>query len=146
VFTLEPPSSAPFQTIVVTHERSWCAIPPGIVGRGRFDCTDQRQGIAYAFHCGESALLCANTIAHEYAHIVGLEHVLSFTDIMSPGMCGDRCAGFEDWEYPLEAGGSLCGEATSQNSRQALLARLGPWPSETPKPEPFDCNTSDGHE
>jgi hypothetical protein len=138
VFTLEPPQSGTFQTVVVTHEGSWCGKSASIAGTGRFDCTDQRQGVAYAFHCGESALLCANTIAHEYGHLVGLEHVLSPTDIMSPGLCGDACAGFEDWDYPILEG--LCG-ANWQNSRQALLARVGSWANEAAKPRPFDCSS-----
>jgi hypothetical protein len=123
---------------VVTREGSWCGKPASITGTGRFDCTDERQAVAYAFQCGESALLCANAIAHEYAHLVGLEHVLSRTDIMSPGLCGDACAGFEDWEYPILDG--LCGHSI-QNSRQALLARLGSWAQASPKPTPIDCKS-----
>jgi hypothetical protein len=138
VFTLKPPESGAFQTVVVTHEGSWCGKTAGIAGTGRFDCTDQLQGVAYAFHCGQSALLCANAIAHEYGHLVGLEHVYSQTDIMSPGLCGDACAGFEDWDYPILEG--LCGSSW-QNSRQVLLARLGSWSQESAKPAPFDCKS-----
>jgi hypothetical protein len=137
VFTLEPPQSGAFQTVVVTHEGSWCGKPADIAGTTRFDCTDQRQGVSYVFRCGSSALLCANAIAHEYGHLVGLEHVLSATDIMNPGLCGDVCAGFEDWNYQVLEG--ECG-ASWQNSRQTLLARLGSWTDAAAKPRPFDCS------
>jgi hypothetical protein len=139
-FTLQPPAAGPFQTVVVTDDGSWCGKPAGVAGSSRFDCTDQREGVAYALRCGGSALSCAKIIAHEYGHIVGLEHVMSAAGIMNPGLCGDACAGFEDQDHPLEGGNSLCGAATSQNSHQLLLERLGTWTQESAKPDPFDCN------
>lgn len=139
-FTLQQPAAAPFQTVVVSSDGSWCGKPAGVGGSSRFDCTDQRQGVAFALRCGGSALSCAKIIAHEYGHIIGLEHVMSATGIMNAGLCGEECAGFEDQDYPLEDGNSLCGDATSQNSHQLLLERLGTWNQESAKPDPFDCN------
>jgi hypothetical protein len=135
VFTLTRPTSGKFYTEVVSSGGgAWCNVAPKVAGVAPFLCNDLQGGVAYTFLGGQSAKQTAVIIAQEQAHLVGLEHVTSGTDIMYPSICSD-CDGFVDKELPID--GDRCDRGT-QNSYQMLKQRLGAWPGGA-KPSVFGC-------
>jgi hypothetical protein len=136
VFTLTRPTSGKFYTEVVSSGGgAWCNAAPKVAGVAPFICGDIDGGVSYTFMGGQSAKQTAVIIAQEQAHLVGLEHVTSATDIMYPSICSD-CDGFQDKELPID--GDKCDRGT-QNSYQMLKQRLGAWPG-GPKPSAFGCS------
>jgi Bacterial Ig domain len=135
VFTLKRPTSGKFYTEVVSSGGgAWCNVATTVAGVAPFLCNDLDGGVAYTFLGGQSAKQTAVIIAQEQAHLVGLEHVTSPTDIMYPSICSD-CDGFQDKELPIDT--DRCDRGT-QNSYQMLKQRLGTWPG-GPKPSAFGC-------
>jgi hypothetical protein len=135
VFTLTRPTSGKYYTEVVSSGGgAWCNASSKVAGVAPFLCSDLDGGVSYTFLGGQSAKQTAVIIAQEQAHLVGLEHVTSTTDIMYPSICTD-CDGFQDKELPID--GDRCDRGT-QNSYQMLKQRLGAWPG-GPKPSAFGC-------
>jgi MYXO-CTERM domain-containing protein len=135
VFTLTRPTSGKFYTEVISSGGgAWCNVEPKVAGVAPFLCKDLDGGVAYTFLGGQSAKQTAVIIAQEQAHLVGLEHVTSPTDIMYPSICSD-CDGFQDKDLPID--GDRCDRGT-QNSYQMLKDRLGAWKG-GPKPSAFGC-------
>jgi hypothetical protein len=135
VFTLTRPTSGKYYTeIVSSGGGTWCNAASNVAGIAPFLCSDLDGGTSYTLLGGQSAKQTAVIIAQEQAHLVGLEHVKSTTDIMYPSICTD-CDGFTDAELPID--GDKCDRAT-QNSYQMLKDRLGAWPG-GPKPSAFGC-------
>jgi hypothetical protein len=83
--------------------------------RGEFGNT------AYAFACDRDAATCARRIAQEQAHLVGLDHADSRTDVMYPFETAS--AAFRDRAFRTL--NPRCGQLT-QNSHQLMLSRFGP--------------------
>jgi hypothetical protein len=136
VFTLTRPPSGKFYTEVVSSGGgAWCNAAPKVAGVAPFLCGDIDGGVAYTFMGGQTAKQTAVIIAQEQAHLVGLEHVTSSTDIMYPSICSD-CDGFQNKDLPID--GDKCDRGT-QNSYQMLKERLGTWPG-GPKPSAFGCS------
>jgi len=135
IFTLTRPTSGAFYTEVVSSGGgAWCNVASKVAGVAPFLCKDLAGGVSYTFLGGLSAKQTAVIIAQEQAHLVGLEHVASSTDIMYPSICSD-CDGFVDKDLPID--GDRCDRAT-QNSYQMMKDRLGAWPG-GPKPSAFGC-------
>jgi hypothetical protein len=135
VFTLKRPTSGKFYTEVVSSGGgAWCNVAPKVAGVAPFLCKDLEGGVSYTFLGGQSAKQTAVIIAQEQAHLVGLEHVTSDTDIMYPSICSD-CDGFQNKDLPID--GDRC-DRPSQNSYQMLKDHLGAWPG-GPKPSAFGC-------
>ncbi len=133
VFTLTRPN-ADYYTIVVTNHGSWCPSPPedGMAGIAYSSgCNDITGYAGYVFSC-DNAHDCATVIAHEHAHMVGLGHTDSMTDIMS-WKVRPTANGFDNAENPTL--GDTCDYLT-QNSYQRMLSTLGAWPGGV-KPSPF---------
>ncbi len=125
VFTLTRPTSGKFYTEVVSSGGgAWCNVASKVAGVAPFLCSDIQGGVSYTFLGGQSAKQTAVIIAQEQAHLVGLEHVTSNTDIMYPQICSN-CDGFVDKELPID--GDRCDRGT-QNSYQMLKDHLGAWP------------------
>jgi MYXO-CTERM domain-containing protein len=131
IFTHVPPTdSGPFDTVIVSSEGAWCGVDERTESRSPLPaCTDMGSGSVAIFHCPD-AKKCATLIAKEQAHIVGLQHTNSETDVMDERA---RAAhdGFEDRDNPSTV--PRCGRL--QNSYRLMLERLGTWPG-GPKPEP----------
>ena len=131
VFTYWPPRSGPFDTIVISHEGAWCFSDARTTSRSPLPtCMSVESGWVVVFQCGEDPRRCASIIAQEQAHLVGLAHTPSNTDIMNDAFLPDH-DGFEDAENPVA--GVQC--RRPQNSYRLMLERLGPWPG-GPKPRP----------
>jgi hypothetical protein len=143
VFSYTRPPSGDFYTIIVTSAWSQCKqsaplqtglMPADLAGLAPGNCYDNPGQTALAIECGSNAHDCATVIAHEHAHLVGLEHTVSDVDIMNPNVL-PTVAGFQDKDNATV--GDVCNLRT-QNSYQQMLLALGPWPGGT-KPAPvFD--------
>jgi hypothetical protein len=119
-FTLVAPGDdVPHDTIIVTSKGDWCGYVPA--GLAPVTCEPIEGGTAWAFSCGDSAEQCAAIIAQEHAHLLGLEHTRSSSDLMSNPLC-TACTGFEDRENRVIGG--QC--RTLQNSYALMKQRLGP--------------------
>ena len=119
-FTLVAPGDdVPHDTIIVTSNGDWCGYVPA--GLAPVTCDPIEGGTAWAFSCGDSAEQCAAIIAQEHAHLLGLEHTRSTSDLMSNPLC-TACAGFEDRDNRVIGG--RC--RTLQNSYALMKQRLGP--------------------
>ena len=105
-----------------------------VAGVAPFLCEDINGGVSYTFLGGTSAKQTAVIIAQEGAHLVGLEHVTSSSDLMYPQICTD-CDGFLNQDLAID--GDRC-DRTSQNSYEMLKDRLGVWPGGA-KPSAFGC-------
>ena len=137
VFTLTRPTSGPFDTVVVSSGGgAWCDADPDVAGVAPFLCNNLNGGVVYAFRGGENAWDTAVIMAQEQAHLIGLEHTASPSDLMSPTIC-TSCDGFESVARSVV--GDKCGRGT-QTSYQMMLDRLGPWPG-GPKPSAFGCQS-----
>jgi len=136
VFTLTKPTSGPFYAEVVSSGGgAWCQASAMTAGIAPFYCKDLGGGVAYTFMGGQNAKDTAIIIAQEQAHLVGLEHTKSTSDVMHPTICSN-CDGFEDVTNQID--GDRCGWP-NQNSYQRMLSALGPWPGGV-KPTPFGCD------
>jgi hypothetical protein len=113
-----PPSSVPHDTLVITSNGDWCGPVPG--GLAPATCEALAAGTAWAFDCGESAQTCAAVIAQEHAHLLGLEHTDSPSDVMFNPVSA-ICRGFEDSDNGVVAG--RC--RRRQNSFALMRERLG---------------------
>lgn len=136
VFTLARPTSGVYYTVLIASDGAWCSQGPAIGGYAPFrrDCSDMAGGTAYAFLCGTDAKTCAIVIAQEQAHLVGLQHTSSSSDVMYPMLC-PTCDGFEDRDVAVvTAPGTTCGG--TQNSYRLMVDRLGAWPGGA-KPGPW---------
>ena len=135
VFTLTRPTSGKFYTHVVSSGGgAWCGLGPTVAGVAPFLCNDADGGVSYTFRGGEDAKQTAVIIAHEAAHLVGLEHTTSGLDPMLPTVC-TSCDGFPDVDNTVT--GDRCNRPT-QDSYGMLRDRLGLW-SGGPKPSAFGC-------
>jgi hypothetical protein len=130
VFSYAPPvadvdgGSVAYDTVVIANEGTWCAADPRSVTRSPVPtCNDPGAGGAVAvFRCGSDAKQCATYIAKEQAHLVGLQHTGSPTDVMNE-LGGTDHDGFEDRDNLSDA--PRCGRL--QNSYRLMLERTGPW-------------------
>jgi hypothetical protein len=106
-------------------------------GVAPLDCGNQDESeITYAFSAGlspnqtglslsESLKAIAVTAAQETAHSYGLNHTNSTSDIMYPQLDPAQSA-FQDQTLQLiNNSGGTCNNATTQNSKQLLLANIG---------------------
>jgi Matrixin len=162
VFTFSRPPSGDYYVIVVTNNGGWtqdgkrCDANPmegggpdaGVIESGvayNSNCNDVPGFAGYAFQCGGSAHDCAVLIAHEHAHMVGLEHTSSPTDIMNPKV-QSAANGFDKQDEPIVR--DQC-YLDTQNSYQLMLSALGPWPGgakPSPLAAPSDAGAADlGH-
>jgi len=150
LFTLTRPSSGDFYTVIITSGWAKCqqTLPPNEAGMDPSKeagiapgngCIDNSGQTALAIECGSNAHDCATLIAHEHAHLVGLEHTASRTDIMYPTLLASA-AGFDDNSDTTVD--DAC-DLKTQNSFQVMLATLGAWPGGT-KPSPFSAVTDAG--
>jgi hypothetical protein len=95
VFTTTRPTSGwYYMEIISTGGGAWCNASDRVAGIAPFLCNDLQGGVAYTFSGGRTAKETAVIIAQEQAHLVGLEHTLSTSDVMDPTICAD-CDGFE---------------------------------------------------
>ena len=131
VFTLSRPRLADYYTMIITSTNAWCSLNTMEAGVAPFNCNDNPGQSAFAFECGYDAHDCALIIAHEHAHMVGLDHTDSPADMMYPNTL-PTIDGFEDLEN--RAPDALC--TPKQNSYRRMLEQLGPWPGGE-KPSPF---------
>ena len=126
VFSLTRPN-ADYYTIVVTNNDSWCPHDPTEVGVAGVafssGCNDITGFAGYVFAC-DNAHDCATVIAHEHAHMVGLEHTDSIRDVMNRRV-QPTAAGFDNQENATVD--DLC-NLLSQNSYERMLSVLGAWP------------------
>ena len=135
VFTLTRPTSGwYYMEVVSSGGGAWCNASDRVAGIAPFLCDDLQGGVAYTFSGGGTAKETAIIIAQEQAHLVGLEHTLSTSDVMDPTICSN-CDGYEQVDNQIQA--DHCGR-TTQNSYQMMLDRLGPWTGGV-KPTPFGC-------
>ena len=125
VFTLSQPPTGDFYSVFITSDPSWCQVSSTSTEAGVafFNCNDNPGQTAYAFECGYSAHACATLIAHEHAHLVGLEHTILTTDVMNQYVLASA-DGFQD--QSSRTVDAMC--QGTQNSYQQMLAALGPWP------------------
>ena len=135
VFTLTRPTSGKFYTVVVTSGGgAWCDLDAKVAGVAPFLCKDLNGGVAYAFLGGENAKQTAIIIAQEQAHLLGLEHTNSDSDLLYPTIC-KNCDGFENVENAVRD--DKCNRP-KQNSYALMKERVGIWPGGT-KPGIFGC-------
>ncbi len=135
IFTLTKPTSGSYYTEVVSSGGgAWCKVDSTVAGVAPFLCKDLKGGVAYTLDGGQSAHDTAVIIAQEQAHLLGLEHVASDSDIMYPYICRN-CDGFQN--QSLAVSGDRC-DRTTQNSYQMMKDALGAWPG-GPKPSAFGC-------
>ncbi|MFL5304780.1 MAG: Ig-like domain-containing protein [Polyangia bacterium] len=135
IFTLTKPTSGSYYTEVVSSGGgAWCKVDSTVAGVAPFLCKDLKGGVAYTLDGGQSAHDTAVIIAQEQAHLLGLEHVASDSDIMYPYICRN-CDGFQN--KSLAVSGDRC-DRTTQNSYQSMKDALGAWPG-GPKPSAFGC-------
>ena len=146
LFTLTRPPSD-FYLVIITSGWAKCQneLPPletgmdpsmeaGIApGNG---CLDNLGQTALAIECGSNAHECANIIAHEHGHLVGLQHTASRADVMYPTiLTSASAAGFDNNSNTIVD--DQCNlPLPKQNSYQQMLTTLGTWPGGT-KPSPF---------
>ena len=83
---------------------------------------------ASAFECGLSSEVCAGVIAHEFAHTLGLDHVVDASDVMALGIDDETPIAFRDETFETVQPAD-CGDPV-QNSYQTLLDTVGPWTGE----------------
>jgi hypothetical protein len=145
LFTFTRPPSGDFYTVIITSGWSKCqqTLPPsesgmdpskeaGIApGNG---CIDNPGQTALAIECGFNAHDCATLIAHEHAHLVGLEHTASRTDVLYSTILASA-TGFDNSSSNVVD--DAC-DLKTQNSYQQMLAALGAWPGGT-KPSPLSA-------
>ena len=135
IFTFTRPTSGKYYTEVVSSGGgAWCGVESKVAGVAPFLCNDLDGGVAYTFLGGEDAKQTAVIIAQEQAHLVGLEHTTSTTDLLLPTVCS-HCDSFENIDNPVT--GDRCNR-TTQNSYAMMKERLGAW-SGGPKPSAFGC-------
>lgn len=108
--------------VVVTDSNDWCMTAPNIGGIAPFSGRPI-SGTAYAFVGTWGVNELAQTIAQEYAHMLGLEHSTLDGDAMYPVLAGD-CQGFLDQDAPVGLPDLVY--RGHQNSHAMLLAALGP--------------------
>jgi hypothetical protein len=137
VFTFTRPPTGDYYVIVITSQGLWCDQNSAEAGVAFFNCNDNPGQAGFAFECGRNPRTCATIIAHEHAHMVGLEHTLITADIMNQ-MVQATATGFADQE--ARTGDGLC--QGTQNSYQQMLSAMGPWPGGA-KPSPFAAPAPD---
>ena len=122
--TLQPPAE-PHLTIVITSEDGgWCK--PDYRGEVRgiapINCAgDGRWGLTgYVFSCDDVGR-CATRIAQESAHLLGLDHTSSPSDVMYPRETDGRARFLN---ASSKTTNPFCGRVT-QNSHALLASRLG---------------------
>jgi hypothetical protein len=134
VFSYTPPATGVFDTVVVTSNGRWCGQDDTVISRGPSpECMDrggQPDTAVIIFQCGVDPRRCATLIAKEQAHVVGLQHTVSLTDVMNEFYASDH-DGFEDRDNMATS--TRCGRL--QNSYRVMLERLGTWTG-GPKPAP----------
>jgi hypothetical protein len=109
-------------TVVVTSDGSWCAAPPGLRGDAPLLCQPKPGQTAFVYDCVGASEHCGGLIAHEQGHLLGLEHVVSPTDLMSASWCAP-CVGFED-RANVVLQPSACGRSV-QNSHRWVMEQTG---------------------
>jgi hypothetical protein len=142
LFTLTRPPSGDFYTVIITSGWADCQknLPPSETGMDPAkqagiapgNCNDNPGQTALAIECGGNAHDCATVIAHEHAHLVGLEHTDSIADVMNRKVL-PTAAGFDNADNSVV--NDTC-DYLVQNSYQRMLAALGQWPGGA-KPSPF---------
>ena len=135
IFTLTRPASGSYYTEVVSSGGgAWCGVASTVAGVSPLVCQPLNGGVSYTLDGGHSAHDTAVIIAHEQAHLVGLEHVSDTDEIMYPDVC-QNCDGFLNTAAPVMT--DRCNRQT-QNSYQMMLTGLGAWGG-GPKPSVFTC-------
>ncbi len=138
IFTFNQPTCGNYYTEIISQGGgAWCGRTADGSAPIRSDCGDFNGGTAYTFSC-ESAKLCAAVIAQEQAHLVGLQHTTSPTDLMNPNIT--KSTSFEDKVNTTVS--PFCGQPT-QNTWQLMKERLGLWPAGAAKPDPFAAGGPD---
>jgi hypothetical protein len=142
LFTLTRPPSGDYYTVIITSGWTDCqkTLPPSEAGMDPANqagiapgnCNDNPGQTALAIECGSNAHDCATLIAHEHAHLVGLEHTDSIADVMNRRLLS-TAAGFDNVDNSVI--NDVCDNLT-QNSYQRMLSALGAWPGGT-KPSPL---------
>ncbi|HEY0709219.1 MAG TPA: hypothetical protein VGG33_20585 [Polyangia bacterium] len=131
VFSFAAPTEGLFDTVALTSDGAWCDADARTVSRSPLPlCTAVPKGSIAIFRCGDDAKACATLVAKEQAHLLGLQHSASATDVMNE-VAGTLHDGFEDRDNTLTS--AKCGR--QQNSYRLLLERAGRWPG-GPKPDP----------
>jgi hypothetical protein len=139
VFTYQPPAEGPYDTVIIASEASWCFGDATTTSRSlEPKCPGVPSGSLVVFQCGADARKCASIIAQEQAHLLGLEHTSSPTDVMNASFPPDH-DGFENREVPTTS--TECRRV--QSSYQLMLERLGPWPGGA-KPAPLPASAPPG--
>jgi hypothetical protein len=143
VFTLTRPPSGDYYTIVITSNWPQCKaeaadLTGGVAadegGLAPGNCVNNPGQTALAIECGRDAHDCANIIAHEHGHLVGLVHTTSSTDAMYPSVRSTTAGFVDELVTAIQDASNTC-QAGKQNSYQQMLSALGPWPGGT-KPSP----------
>lgn len=123
------PTPAPHFTVVVTSAyAAWCgdgSHPRATRGLAPVNCAAAAEfgNTAYVFSCDGDAATCARRIAQEQAHLVGLDHSASPSDVMYPFETDS--AVFRDRRFRTLT--PRCGQA-AQNSHELMLKRFGARP------------------
>ena len=134
VFSYTPPVTGCSTRWWCTSNGRWCGLDDTVVSRGPSPVCMDRGGepdtAVTIFQCGDDPRKCATLIAKEQAHVVGLQHTVSLTDVMNETYSPDH-DGFEDRDNMATS--VRCGRL--QNSYRVMLERLGRWPG-GPKPAP----------
>ena len=141
VFTYQRPDEGDHDTIIVASEASWCLGDERTTSRSPAPtCDGVPKGAVAVFQCGSDARRCASIIAQEQAHLVGLGHTSSVTDVMNSSFPSAH-DGFED----LDNSTTSLPCRRIQNSYRLMLERLGPWPGgPKPSPEPPSAGSDAG--
>jgi hypothetical protein len=160
VFTLDRPPKDDYYIVAITSGWPQCAAEAadltgdiagneGGIAPWNY-CNDNPKQAAVAIECGRNAHDCATLIAHEHAHMVGLLHTKSATDLVTDVMnptIRSTAAGFDNQDNAVIVDtpviGDTCENTKTQNSYQRMLATLGPWPGGD-KPSPFPATLDGG--
>ena len=117
----------PHTMVIIGPESGTCLFD--LQGLAHVDCGNRVEGnIGFAFDCSVSSSVCAGVIVHEFAHTLGLDHVDSTSDLMGFGIGEDTSLALRDELNPTLAP-TRCG-AVEQNSFQAVMNAVGPWPTD----------------
>jgi hypothetical protein len=144
VFTLSRPPSGDFYTIVITSSWPQCkAEAADLTGGAAADegglapgnCLNNPGQTALAIECGKNAHDCANIIAHEHGHLVGLVHSNDPTDVMYPSVRSSTVGFVDETATAIQDASNTC-QTAKQNTYQQMLSALGAWPG-GPKPSPI---------
>jgi MYXO-CTERM domain-containing protein len=144
VTTIAPPSSGDWVRVFVGGGAATVGRPFGLSGLATLDCGDARAGgVAFVF-AGDlqprygGVVAIANTVAHEAAHTLGLQHVVDGGDVMfsgDPGQPAPRLSQLFGLRFgraaysPYQVGGvpqpEQCGQGDPLDQDALLRATVG---------------------